>query len=1429
MSSTNEYSPSPVHHLAQLSYAIHLLGGRSVLLLSEETRLAEFIAETGAHVVQVTQADPIISSSAANIDCHRLPLEDLNFEDGVFGAAVIPNLTMFNSPQETLKEVRRILDMGAHLLVAVPNPETDLPSPESTIDYYALYDMLSEVFPSVQMVGQSPFGGYAIADLSCDDPDLEIGFNTDILGDDEESVSWFIALCGKKPAKLDAYTIIQVPATMEAELAAAKLELSNRGVRIESLEKKLEEELMQSEEARARAVKIAKEFDNERKANTKKHLEDEFSRRSQDIDLQRAVADTKKELRLAEERANAAEAARDEIIDRMRADAGELDRLRSRLKKLESDKAASAAPSANEAQKAIRLAEDRARSAEAARDELIGRMRADAVELERLRNKMSRTEARPVESPTQPSTVSLDLTKKLRLAEERARSAEAARDELIDNLREEAAEAERLRQKLDTLESKPQPEAPSTSNNELTKQLRLAEERARSAEAARDELIDRMRADAAELERLRDKLENLPSAPPPPDPNPELVEKLDDAHQKLEATEQERDELAAQIQQDELRLKEKEASLTMLEQRLNSETARAEALKQSIEQLKAETPSSADARQAPPRPDDTSEADDSLKTEVETLQTEIAALEKQLNGVAKDRAEKTIEAERLESLVRDLIVKLEQTTASYPIETSAQSSDTSDTAARISELEDELAALWGAKAGEHRARVEAELELSAMSVELKNTKGSLTSLNMQLKSRDEELKRLTDLPRTAGSTDNSQNEAQQMRIAELEGELQSLKWRIDELNARNLSLTDELDAGIQTADELRAAISEMEESSHESTSANRQSVQRNLERCVYGINALYETNTGLKKRVASQSAQIASQNEEMLRQRHLLEAAVRRERLVDEELDSQTTRANRLKSDLETMTLQLKSKEEELFSAQSQLERMQTESSRIAGELEIARREKREMTVRMDAAKSDVQVANAKIDAINVELKGSHQQISDLKNAIAKGESAVTQQLAETLSSLDLERIGAQKLRDKLTETEARLSEEKSRVEGLNAAVAVLKADLQHENDLMRLAGADAARASGEVAALKEKLVHTEQRVQEQAEEIDIDIRVMADLKTDLESATRRLKALPTVDESLQNANRQEIERLKKEISRLSIAIVQKTTELEEYTAQKAALTETEQAHAKVLNALRTEIDQLEADKTAAEQSTREQIQALERRLEEAQTKAATVEEAKAAEIASLRAQIEEISNAKAQTSAELESLLSETKQQLEAEEATKLAVTTQAEQDMASLQEQLNIMEEKIVDINQSKVDMSAELAETIEKAERLDKEIRSNHETEEALKAEISILKEQLRDARDSINESRRSAEDSEENQTALIEYQHLVEEKESLIGSLTDQLEEREQRSLALEKENRMLSEQIREHEVDVSAWNMELKLRSARISQLEKELQELKLGR
>jgi chromosome segregation ATPase len=381
MTSQNSSNSRSIDSLVRLLYSQRLMAHRRALLIGGDYTLAEFIAESGArHVTAVLEQPPTRpwpeGEKASDVELQIMPFGDLRFRDGAFDIAVVPDLAKLADPNVALNEVRRVVGASGHVVVTSPNPTCGLRLGQrmetSPMDYYEMYNLLASMFPSVQMVGQSPFVGYAVADLAFDDPELQVSFDTSLLGGETEEIECFLAVCGEREAEIEPYSIIQIPLadapigkaseeeldvarieikslneeigqslaqnkSIKEQMEQAKLELGNRGVRIASLEKDLETEIKQSEAARARAVQLAKDLDDERRAGQKKKIEEEYGRRTADMELQTKVREVSTEMRQAQERARSAETARDQLVSRMRDDAAEIDDLRQRTESLEKE------------------------------------------------------------------------------------------------------------------------------------------------------------------------------------------------------------------------------------------------------------------------------------------------------------------------------------------------------------------------------------------------------------------------------------------------------------------------------------------------------------------------------------------------------------------------------------------------------------------------------------------------------------------------------------------------------------------------------------------------------------------------------------------------------------------------------------------------------------------------------------------------------------------------------------------------------------------------------------------------------------------------------------------------------------------------------------------------------------------------------------
>ena len=206
------------------AFAESLVEGRRVLLLgSSGHNLWQKILDRGARLVHVCDPDPVRLSEAAarntSPNASFAPLSSqaaLALRDSVFDLGIVDNLAAFDDPSEILRILRRALSPRGVAFITAPNPDVresllpDATPIRKALDYYSLYDVVRAEFPVVRMLGQMPFVGYTMAELSpLDDPEptIDAGF---VPGGTEEP-EWFVAAASAHPIDINSFTIVQVP------------------------------------------------------------------------------------------------------------------------------------------------------------------------------------------------------------------------------------------------------------------------------------------------------------------------------------------------------------------------------------------------------------------------------------------------------------------------------------------------------------------------------------------------------------------------------------------------------------------------------------------------------------------------------------------------------------------------------------------------------------------------------------------------------------------------------------------------------------------------------------------------------------------------------------------------------------------------------------------------------------------------------------------------------------------------------------------------------------------------------------------------------------------------------------------------------------------------------------------------------------------
>ncbi len=208
------------------AYAAALFRSRRVGVLGDATSpLAERLVAKGARLVHVYDPDPgrlaVAAAKRAADGAGRaqrpvLALfgDDLGVRDGAFDVLLVPDLSLFDDPQEIIRRTRKLVSPSGVCIIASPNPDAKrfllapAGSASNALGYYELYDAVSLQFPDVKMLGQAPFVGYSIVDFSESDPDVSV--DTSLL-DEPETPEWYVAVSSDRRVSLDAYSLVELP------------------------------------------------------------------------------------------------------------------------------------------------------------------------------------------------------------------------------------------------------------------------------------------------------------------------------------------------------------------------------------------------------------------------------------------------------------------------------------------------------------------------------------------------------------------------------------------------------------------------------------------------------------------------------------------------------------------------------------------------------------------------------------------------------------------------------------------------------------------------------------------------------------------------------------------------------------------------------------------------------------------------------------------------------------------------------------------------------------------------------------------------------------------------------------------------------------------------------------------------------------------
>ena len=196
-------------------------GARAAIFGSATLGLAEELVLRGARLVHVYDIDAarVAEATARSHDrsIFYAPLSeggDVGVRDGAFDFVLVPDLSLFADPAAVVALVRRVVSPLGAALIASPNADAKAPLIpvavlQKALGYYDLYETIAAHFESVRMIGQASFVGYAVAELSVEDPEPTI--DSSLAESEGKEPEWFVALASDRHVRLDPFALIELP------------------------------------------------------------------------------------------------------------------------------------------------------------------------------------------------------------------------------------------------------------------------------------------------------------------------------------------------------------------------------------------------------------------------------------------------------------------------------------------------------------------------------------------------------------------------------------------------------------------------------------------------------------------------------------------------------------------------------------------------------------------------------------------------------------------------------------------------------------------------------------------------------------------------------------------------------------------------------------------------------------------------------------------------------------------------------------------------------------------------------------------------------------------------------------------------------------------------------------------------------------------
>lgn len=343
------------------AWIAQIVAGRRLAVLGDtSTGLAEQLAAaTGRRVHAYDPDHTRAAASMARVRGGRGEVsfaaldEALDVREGAFDAIVIADVALVGDAADMVRRARDLLSARGVMAVASPNPKSALSVGRAGPGYYELYELMSEHFEHVRMLGQAPFVGYTVADFSAEgEPAITI--DTELM-DGVEEPSWFVALASTAPLEIDPYTLVQLPlgrirqqlvgrghqAPNDEERAEAKRQSALAHAELDKLRQREREAQRLADERKASATALATrlaelqaQLDDRRRTQAARESDaasKDDTARARIGEIERELASTREALAKEKNR------RRRELVSIEEAHQQELDKMLERIGELEGE------------------------------------------------------------------------------------------------------------------------------------------------------------------------------------------------------------------------------------------------------------------------------------------------------------------------------------------------------------------------------------------------------------------------------------------------------------------------------------------------------------------------------------------------------------------------------------------------------------------------------------------------------------------------------------------------------------------------------------------------------------------------------------------------------------------------------------------------------------------------------------------------------------------------------------------------------------------------------------------------------------------------------------------------------------------------------------------------------------------------------------